>query len=70
MRQEFSTQLNNEVQTIAKEVEVVRKNTSMELTNYVRNLRERERERERECVCVCVCVCVCDGMNESMNACK
>ena len=57
MRQKFSTQLNNEVQTIAKEVEVVRKNTSMELTNFVRNF-------------VCVCVCVCDGMNESMNACK
>ena len=37
MRQEFSTQLNNEVQTIAKEVEVVRKNTSMELTKLVRN---------------------------------
>ena len=45
MRQEFSTQLNNEVQTIAKEVEVVRKNTSMELTNFVRNF---------ESVCVCV----------------
>ena len=42
MRQEFSTQLNNEVQTIAKELEVVRKNTSMELTNFVRNF---------ECVC-------------------
>ena len=37
MRQEFSTQLNNEVQTIAKELEVVRKNTSMELTNFLRN---------------------------------
>ena len=37
MRQEFSTQLNNEVQAIAKEGEVDRKNTSMELTNFVQN---------------------------------
>jgi hypothetical protein len=33
MRQEFSTQLQTEVQSIAKEVEIVRKNTDMELTN-------------------------------------
>jgi hypothetical protein len=33
MRQEFSTQLDTEVQSVAKEVEVVRKCTGMELTN-------------------------------------
>lgn len=42
MRQEFSTQLQTEVQSIAKEVEVGRKSTDMELTNRVRNF---------ECVC-------------------
>ena len=57
MRQEFSTHLQTEIQSIAKEGEVVRKFTGLELTNCVRNFeRERERERERECVCVCVCV--------------
>jgi polyhydroxyalkanoate synthesis regulator phasin len=37
MRQEFSSQLQTEVQSIAKEVEVVRKSTGMELTNCVQN---------------------------------
>jgi len=37
MRQEFSTQLQTEVQLIAKELEVVRKSTDMEITNCVRN---------------------------------
>jgi hypothetical protein len=40
MRQEFSTQLQHEVQLIAKEVEVVWENTAMELTNGVRNFEE------------------------------
>jgi hypothetical protein len=37
MRQEFSTQLQTEVQPFAKKVEVFRKSTGMELTNCVRN---------------------------------
>jgi hypothetical protein len=37
MRQEFSTLLQTEVQTSAKEVEIVRKCTDMELTNCVGN---------------------------------
>jgi DNA anti-recombination protein RmuC len=37
MRQEFSSQLQVEVQSIAKEMEAVRKSTDMELTNCVRN---------------------------------
>jgi hypothetical protein len=53
IRQKFSTQLQTEVQSIAKEVEVVRKSTVMELTNCVRNVER---------------VCVCDGMNECRNA--
>jgi hypothetical protein len=52
MRQDFSTQLQTDVQSIAKEVEVGRKNTDMEVTNCVRNFES---------------VCVCDGMYESMN---
>jgi hypothetical protein len=32
MRQEFSTQLQTEVKSIAKELEVVRKSTDMEIT--------------------------------------
>jgi hypothetical protein len=35
MRQEFSSELQTEAQSIAKEVEVVRKSTDMELTNCV-----------------------------------
>jgi len=35
MRQEFSIQLQTEVQLIAKEVEVVRNGTETELTNCV-----------------------------------
>ena len=42
MRQEFSTQLDTEVQSVAKEVEVVTKCTDMKLTNCVRKF---------ECVC-------------------
>jgi hypothetical protein len=38
MRQEFTTQLQTEVQSIAKEMEAVRKSTDMELTNCVRNV--------------------------------
>jgi len=49
MRQEFSAQLQTEVQSIAKEVEVLRKSTDMELTNCMRNF---------ECVCVRACECV------------
>jgi hypothetical protein len=37
MGQEFSTLLQTEVQSIAKELEVVRKSTDMELTNSVQN---------------------------------
>jgi hypothetical protein len=37
MRQEFSTQLQTEVQSVGKELEVVRKSTDMELINCVRN---------------------------------
>jgi predicted RNase H-like nuclease (RuvC/YqgF family) len=37
MRQEFSTQLQTEVQSIAKEVDVVKGSTDEELTNRVRN---------------------------------
>jgi hypothetical protein len=37
MRQEFSTQLQTEVQSIAKEVDVVRESTDMALTNCVRS---------------------------------
>jgi len=38
IRQEFSTQLQTEVQSITIEVEVVRKSTDMELTNCVQNV--------------------------------
>jgi hypothetical protein len=38
MSQEFSTRLQTEVQSIAKEVEVVKKSTDMELTNCLRNV--------------------------------
>jgi DNA anti-recombination protein RmuC len=37
MRQEFSAQLQNEVKSIAKEVDVVRENAGMELTKRARN---------------------------------
>ena len=37
MRQEYSTELQTEVQSIAKEVEVVRESTGMELTNGMQN---------------------------------
>jgi Skp family chaperone for outer membrane proteins len=37
MRQEFSTQLQTEVQSIAKEVDVFRESTDIELTKCVRN---------------------------------
>jgi two-component sensor histidine kinase len=37
MRQEFSTQLQADVQSIAKEVDVVTESTDMELINCVRN---------------------------------
>jgi hypothetical protein len=37
MRQEFSIQLQTEVQSVAKEVEVVRKSTNTELTSCVQN---------------------------------
>ena len=47
MRQEFSAQLQTEVQSIAKEVEVVEKSTDMELTNCMRNF---------ECVYACACM--------------
>jgi len=39
MRQEFSSQLQTEVQSVAKEVEVVRKSTDMDLTNCVWNFQ-------------------------------
>jgi len=38
LRQEFSTQLQTEVQSVAKKVEVVRESTDMELINCVRNV--------------------------------
>jgi len=38
IKQEFSSQLRTYVQSIAKEVEVVRKSIDMELTNCVRNI--------------------------------
>ena len=38
MGQEFSTRLHTEVQSIAKEVEVVKKRTDMELANCVRDV--------------------------------
>jgi hypothetical protein len=37
MRQEFSIQLQTEVQSVAKKVEVVRKRTDTELTSCVQN---------------------------------
>jgi hypothetical protein len=37
IRQEFSTQIQTEVQTVAKGLEVVKKSTDMELANCVRN---------------------------------
>ena len=37
MRQQFSTQLQTEVQSVAKELDVDRKSTDMELTKCVRN---------------------------------
>jgi len=39
MRQDFSTQLQTDVQSIAKEVEVGRKSTDMELTTVCETLR-------------------------------
>jgi hypothetical protein len=38
MKQELSTRLQTEVQSIAKEVEVVKKSTDMEVTNSLRNV--------------------------------
>ena len=51
--QEFSTRLQTEVQSIAKEVEVVSRSTGMELTNCVRNVESvcnGMNERKYECL--------------------
>jgi hypothetical protein len=47
MRQEFSTQLQADVQSVAKEVDVVTESTDMELTNCVQNF-ESARDRMNE----------------------
>jgi hypothetical protein len=54
MSQEFSTRLQTEVQSIAKEVEVVKKSTDMEVTNCLRNV---------ESVCVTECMKVSTPIN-------